>query len=277
MKTIITKSTPGMRDGKNIMIEVIVGFGDAIIDPVSTEKKILPFLQDSDEVKQINALGKQIGEYQRLYSLRQREAMRLKEQRQQGLAKLKEDEARNIYAKIGPVQKQLAALKEPLQKKRNELVQQYAIYFEPRNQNEKIITAEQYHELISTELLPDQILCSDGSVIFDYSGKNIWQKISDRWERLELSPGEVMPGDAVLYSDLSDEQRKEIAEQQENDRVAALTTEEKEAEKLILIENAANQAQQMRSKLEIQGIANALEQSQAWYSEQVKEIEKKYS
>ena len=75
-------------------------------------------------------------------------------------------------------------------------------------------------------------LLLSGEIISDLRGTEYWIKESDKWKKAKIEMlGENLPLGAVLPADLSRSQDKEIKEQAEAERIAALTPEEKAEEK----------------------------------------------
>lgn len=120
----------------------------------------------------------------------------------------------------------------------------------------------------------------DGVYIDDYRGKKYWyQDQSGVWFSTEFPYLDNRPeAGEILDADLTDEQRAEINEQQETERVAGLSAEDKAAEFTARDEGLLGQAVVMRSGLEIQGatIAAAKTQATAWYDSAVAELKIKY-
>lgn len=270
MKTALTREI----NGKTI----IIGFSDPVIDPVETEKKILALkvLDESDESRKLKAKIKEIGERQRmgLQAMKESAQLQYAGHKPQSDAKKKEGQAQYTKAEI------LMAENKPLiqdfKNKKNQLVKENAVYFQPK-QSEVFIEDAQYEKFMKKEIGEFGKLTLAGKVIPDYSGHFIYQKIENRWIILTLILGDKFPSGAILERDLTEEQKIEISEQAENDRIAELSGPEKEAEKQSMIAGIANQAAAMRSALEIQGDPDALIKSQDWYSEQLALIEEKYN
>ena len=131
----------------------------------------------------------------------------------------------------------------------------------------------------------DDILESEDKIVT--AGK-IAGKIKELCEQLsELDPGtyyETCKSDEdspkwqkELDKDLTEEQRLEINEDIEKERISNLSAGEKTTEKAKTIDSLASQAAHMRSKLEIQNDPDALTKAQAWYDAEVAIVNQKYS
>ena len=84
----------------------------------------------------------------------------------------------------------------------------------------------------------------------------------------------MLPSGAVLQENLTPEQQKEIAEQQEAARIVAMSDEDKEKVKQAALDALADEADKQARRAEIQKKAF---DPIAWYSERAGAIEVKYS
>jgi hypothetical protein len=121
-----------------------------------------------------------------------------------------------------------------------------------------------------------KLLSADGAVIIpDYRGIEYWQKQGDFWQKNKIEQlGVSLPEGAVLNKDLTSDQLKEIAAQAEEAQIAALTTEEKAAEKQKALDNLADEVARMEKRAQIQ---NKPFDAVAWYEEHKMPIETKYA
>jgi hypothetical protein len=76
-----------------------------------------------------------------------------------------------------------------------------------------------------------------------------------------------------LSDDLTAEQQTEIAEQQESERIAGLTGEQKATEKQARLDALAEEADKLSRRAQIQGRDF---DAAAWYAEKRDEVEAKY-
>jgi len=95
--------------------------------------------------------------------------------------------------------------------------------------------------------------------------------VGGKWSSREISK----IGDEIKSGEIT-EINAEISEQLESERIAKLTTAQKEAEKSNLISALASRANAMRGELEIQGDAAALKKSQDWYKAEVEKVQARY-
>jgi hypothetical protein len=121
----------------------------------------------------------------------------------------------------------------------------------------------------------NETLTADGEVIPDFRGVEYWEKTSGRWEKLKIELADVpLPAGAVLPDDLTPEQRQEIGAQQEADRIATLTPEQRDAELEARLDALADEASQLEKRAQIQGKPF---DAAAWYQEKSPEITAKYA
>ena len=80
-------------------------------------------------------------------------------------------------------------------------------------------------------------LTLEGEIVPDYRGVEYHKKTSGKWKKVKVQAiGEALPDGAILPDDLTSEQNAEIREQQEAERVAALSPEEKAKERIAEID-----------------------------------------
>ncbi len=173
--------------------------------------------------------------------------------------------------------------KEKSKIKRKELIKENAIYFTPKK-GEYIISDNDYKKLIETKVndyqkISIKILNNNKieiETISDYSKHIIWNKIKDRWNKINVAINNNLPIGSIIDINLTDEQKKEIIEQAETDRISILSQNEKDIEKQKEIITLSYRAAGMRSALEIQEDPESLQKAQNWYKEEVLKVENKY-
>jgi hypothetical protein len=115
-----------------------------------------------------------------------------------------------------------------------ELFDQYATYPE-LGPGEKYVTEEEKATLESlvAGLGEHEKLSFDLDVIQDWRGTKYHLKTGDTWAEEEITEiGESLPESAILPENLTPEQRKEIADQKEAERIAALSPEARAKEEI---------------------------------------------
>ena len=112
-------------------------------------------------------------------------------------------------------------------------------------------------------------------IVKDFRNTEYWRKANGRWGKSKIERlGETAPADAVLPDALTEAQSAEIAAQNEADRIASLTGDAKETEKQARLDAAADEADRLSRRAEIQGKVFS---AAAWYAEKRDEIEAKYA
>ncbi len=173
--------------------------------------------------------------------------------------------------------------KEKSKVKRKILIKENAIYFTPKK-GEYIISDNDCNNLIETEIekyhkLSIKIVNNKVEIktISDYSKYVIWKKTDNRWNQINVAINNNLPVGSIIDINLTEEQKNEIIEQTEIDRISVLSQSEKDIEKQKKIILLSYEAVNMRSVLEIQDDPEPLQKSKAWYNEQVAIIETKYN
>lgn len=288
MYTAFTKEIDGLT--------VILGLDKERLDPIKTNSRIKPLLEESSEFKaksvRLKNMSKlQIGNDSLLRQGRviaERVALRIGVPR----TELKstdflpsEQNSLNGYnsrmlannEELQSILSELPEIEKNLKKKTAELQKSNGVFFELTNEYENKITDAQYEEFsgkLNQIKNKKMFLLSDGSLVVDNRNKTFYGWNGDFWDKKEIKKlGEVFDdGIYKLHEDLTEEEKIEISEQFENDRIIALTEEEKETEKTMLINNALSQSVKMRNEMEITGDPEALKKAQDFYNSEVVRI-----
>jgi hypothetical protein len=164
----------------------------------------------------------------------------------------------------------------------DQLIEQYGIYHKPEP-GELYVTDEkgseidaQFQALKEHELLTlkDEAI-PKCEIIPDWKGTKYHLKIDDIWAEGEITViGTSMPEGSILPDDLTEAQRKEITEQKESARVAALEPEEREKELKARLIALADEADYLSRRAHIQGEEF---DPVVWYQEHKAPIEAKYA
>ena len=118
------------------------------------------------------------------------------------------------------------------------LYEQLAVYFD-NTPGIKLLSDAEEADLAPkfAALAEHEALTLQGEVIPDYRGVEYHKKTSGKLDKVKIEAiGEALPSGAVLPDDLTSEQNDEIREQQEAERVAALSPEEKAKERIAEID-----------------------------------------
>lgn len=258
---------------KTILIEKIDGyyivraFGETLIDPVATKNILMQLHDKTDEDKAVERKANEIKQK----SVSRKEAyFAAKEARKKG-DKINEAKHMNLvelrFDQIKILETEMRELLEKKKQKDVQLWKENIVYFEPKK-GEEIITDEQYEQLGAAFMAAE----AKGNYI-DVSGQEVVNNKGVKY----VKDGQIMvvdkigvKPDGLLLSTFTPEQL-------EQERYNYMSLQDIESEKQAAINNVAMQAVNYRSSLEIQGDSEALAKSQAWYAEQVSQIEDKYT
>jgi hypothetical protein len=279
-------------------LTIITGVDKKPIDQVETIKNINSLLLESAEMQALNTRNNQINSYVKQNNvLIKNEIAIIKQvqiekntenitetdlslQQKQIIQKYQNTKDYN-NAQIEELKKGLPQLNENLKAKKLQLINDNAVYQETAY-NQINSTDVQYNDfkikLVSIcNSNKKQYLINDGNIIEDNRGRTVWIK-NVKWISRKLQFLTDIKDTLEIWEDeLTEEQKTEIVNQVEADRIAGLTEEEKTAEKEQLINGLLREAAIMKSELEIQSDPNALQKSQDWYSAEVLKVEEKYS
>lgn len=256
-------------------IEIIKGIDKLQIDPVVTREIIRSeivntdafiackakqdemndaFLQASDKMKLVRTAGSKISanKFYKEYS--------------------------ELYNSALELMKEVKALLPAVKQSEKELYKTHAVYFEPGH-NEKIKTDTEIAEIKNNikDLTSDKLIKSDGTLIDNLRGRTYFHKVNNLWFKTNINKvGEIKPNGGKLFNELSELEKSDALNDINFRRIASLPKSEKDIEKQNQLNSVLNAAARKRSKLEIQNVPDALEQSQQWYNAEVAKIEELY-
>lgn len=272
--------------------QVVVGFGEAVIDPHQTGQAIAAKLKDSDEFKALGAVKSRLAELS-TQKIEGRKALGVLGRQGQeatkagnskeivrvnaAVEKVKAD-LEEIHATVPGVIEQGKAAHGELMGRRLALMEENAVYFTPRAGEEIISDADyqKYGEVYAARKAENEIVCRDFSTVIDRRGEN-WARKGAVWTVGQIEKlGEDLPKGAIWVDDLSDDQLAVLYNDLEAARVAELTPEQKESEKAAAIARASGQAIQFRSERELETGGSAIVEAQRYYADLVAQIEAKY-
>lgn len=270
MKTIKTQEIDGYK--------IITNLYDAggLIDPEATKKIVFKELEKETVWKDIDKLKNQMSTYayQALQAKNnKRNAKTIPEQNKFHAEWLKWfSEMKNLETDLKPLAVQL-------KEKFREYVLEHAIYFNVQP-NEEIITDEEGDDIRQAMIeatSEGKLLDRNLEKLSDLRGREYWKKTTKWAKTVIIRIGENPPTGAIEYKDLTVEQRQEIADQLETERIAGLTAVEKAAELANALQVLVGRAAMMRSELEILGDPDALQIAQDWYEAEKLIVEAKYA
>lgn len=262
MKTRITQNIDGY--------DIIVGIGEAQIDGVATLPIVNEALKLTNEYKSVEAKKQELSVLINMTAQAMKNARDSKTQSDKN--KYVAEYQQNLE-KQKLVEADLKLLVSPLQIKQQELVLKHAVYFTPK-EGESIITDDEAVKIetaMNEATTNNKYLDINLKEICDNRGKTAWIKSGGKWSSRDISK----IGDEIKSGEIT-EINAEISEQLESERMAKLTTAQKEAEKTAIISGLASRANAMRGELEIQGDSKALVKSQDWYKAEVEKVNLRY-
>ena len=261
MKTMITKEVDGQ--------SIVLGFANASFDPMTTRAKVIEQLKQSDEVKTHHETCLLIGE-------KTKEHMLLLGKKKK--TKADEEKLAELKAEVDELQHTLQDDFQAIDDKSKELHIQNTTYFEPKIGEE--IIGEEEDGLVEafSKLEHDQLLKADGTIIPNHKGKKYFVKKSGVWEEEDIASIGVEPSAGAKSADkLTADERHEIIEGKEKQRVKKLTPEDKSKEKESRLQSLLVEAAHRKIQLEVSGEEDSLKKSQDWYNEKKSELEQKYA
>ena len=120
-----------------------------------------------------------------------------------------------------------------------------------------------------------RLLLDNGDYIADYRGTEYWIKKSGKWAQEKIEKlGISFPAGAVVQSELTVEQQKEISTQKEDERIASLSPQEKAEEKKRKLHAFAREA---ILKKEEADLLNETFDKVAWLEPKKNELEALYA
>ncbi len=269
MKTKITQSIDGY--------DIIIGIGQAHVDPVASAPIVAEALAKTDTCKAIDAYKQEISTLANA-AMQARNSARSATKASDRNAYTREyqsrmEEIKEVEAKLLPLANELVALRKSLYE--SDLV----VYMQPKP-GETVITdaeAETITEAMIAATQAGELVDKDLKRVPDNRGRVYWVESSGTWTRQDVTRLGVAPkSGAIVDADLTDKQRQAIAAQIETERVKALSKQAKATEKESALAALVTQAAQKKAELEITGATDALKQAQAWYQEQAQAVEVKY-
>ena len=241
--------------------DIVLGFSEAIPDPMATAALVGPLLLASDEAQAIARVNAGL------------DALRLRMYRETPPGSPYSPALMEQYESLGA---SLDGLGVALDAKRAQLMAENTVYCSPGPKN-ALVEEDQYEKYKAAEK-SGYVVGLDGVPIVDNRGAAYWTKSGGAWaQTLVTCIGVEIPSGAVLQADLTDGQRAEIAEQFEAERVAGLSDEQRQAEAV------AVQAQAKAAVVQVAGEvgagiseAKALDAAKAVYQAALAALNKKY-
>ena len=256
--------------------KIITGIGDAsgMIDPEATRKIVNKKISSTETWKNIDKLKKQMQVYAN-------EAMKAKKSIKTAKTEAEKrkfsDEWKLRTGQMKELEKDLAPLGNELKNVFRQMMMQEAIYFESKDKLVEDSEADIIESLMIEATQEGKLVDENKKKIVDNRKKVFWKKDGSDWYKNEVNKIGV-DGVGILESELTENHKKEIAEYLESQRISKLKMSEKTAEKEMIIDSLALQADKMKGKLVIQGTkeSDALSQAVSWYDSEVAKVDGLY-
>jgi hypothetical protein len=252
MKTLITKKIDGY--------EIIIGFSNAVIDPMTSKPIVDELMQKTEEFKILKALID-------------------KADRFAACGFKKQELALNELNDFESLKQDINIAEEAYNEKFQQLYKENANYFEPKIGEEIIDDTEYKHLLGLFENLPMvKKLTRDGQIINDYKGISFFIKIDSRWEYETINLlGEPLPEGAKPMNELTDDDKREITEQRNKEHFNSLSSEEKEAIRTQALESAMERAAIIKARYELEDDPDPLSKAKSWLESERQKIKEQYA
>jgi hypothetical protein len=276
MKTVLHGNVDGY--------EIVLGYSEATVDPVSTQIKVDALAQGIPESTPLDALKQKIADrwakldqdFTALFNHSSQNLLSTGEMQWYGPAKSA------AQLDVDALASQIAPLQAAVDAARAKIRAANTVYF-PCGANEDAITDEQYASLkaagdvLAAErdgLGADAQLLLNGGRVADYRKQTFWTLTGSTWTSRTISKlGDSPAAGEIADEDLTSDQRSQIQAQLEAARIAALTPDQKAAELAAVLSSLADQAVAMDAKASIQGTAAT---GKAWYASQAAIANGKY-
>ncbi len=264
MHTVITRRIDGF--------DIITGFGERSIEPVKTKKLVAKEIKKTDEFKAVESKQDQMKAALKLAAdsgKKSKEAKNKAEKESHYAEKMVRLQQARGY------ENEIKAMLPDLKKKQKSLTLELAVYFEPKA-GEIVKTEAQMMSIRASvdRLNGNGYVTESGEIVEDNRGVVYCKLSGSKWTVRKIGVlGVSVPSGDILYDNLDADQKKAVDLQLEIDSAASLSA----AEKIIAKENAdavaLRDAESLRSRLEIQGVDTALEDSQAFYQARQSELD----
>jgi hypothetical protein len=264
MHTVITKRIDGF--------DIVTGFGERSIEPIETKKLVANEIKKTDEYKAVE--GKQ-DQMKAALKLAAESGKKSKDAKNQAEKESHYAEKMVRLEQARGYENEIKAMLPSLKSKQKSLIVGLAVYFEPKAG--EIVKTEA--EISTLRDLLDGLngigyVTESGEVIEDNKGVVYCIAGATAWtiEKIKVL-GVSVPSGAILYDDLDSTQKKAVDLQIEINEASNLGAAEKILAKESADATALREAESLRSRLEIQGASDALEQSQAFYQARQAELD----
>jgi ClpP class serine protease len=157
-----------------------------------------------------------------------------------------------------------------------ELFNQYIIYADPGTDGELVQENVAEDILLKLTALNEHEKLQDNlEILPDWRGVEFWHKTNGVWSKQKIDQiGVLPPNGFILPDNLTEDYRREIAAQEEMNRLTNLTADQRAKEKETALKSL--QAEALRRK-EMAEIADEQFDAKAWYQTEAAKINEKYA
>jgi hypothetical protein len=273
MKTIITQNIDGY--------DVITALSDAagFINPIETKRAIESKIKETETVKRVEAIHKQMNDLARQGTKLKSEVKELLKLGKKNEANQAYQKSNEKYAEMKAFEPELKSLFLKMKEEYRELMISNAVYFQPKPGEEFVedTEAEEIKTLLAEVIPAGQLVTKDKKKVPDNRGCRYWKKSGSAWEMSEIYKlGDEPKSGLIAEFNLSESQRAEISSQLETERISKMSKADKKVEKDNKELGLRAQAVQMRNELEISGDKDALKKAQEWLAAELNKLDEVY-
>jgi len=261
-------------------IEVIRGFDRPCVDPVETRKKTEaaieadPIMEEKKNLadKRDKLLKKMAPKMQALIAHDKKGNIESPE------AKKLIVELQTIDLEVGDLVIQIKDLIKRLKDRYSALKAENLVYFEPKI-GEEVIEDDEYNDLMEAfkNMGPNHRLKRDKKTVHDFRGLKYWIKENGEWNPREIKKlNEKPPAGWKKSEELTDQDKDEIRQQIEEERIYNLSPDARENEKSKVIDRLKLTAQ-AKITFDAKEDQEKIDQVHAWLEEQKAIVEAKYN
>lgn len=250
-------------------LQIVAGFGRRSIEPVQTRAVVDGLIEDTDEFRAVEAKQAECKAKLAEAGTAFKNAANARIDSVQAVAGMV------IYAQGQEIVAELAELLPPLKAKRQALMVEHAVYFDPAKYEHP--QSDTQIDALRSKMAGGGLVSMDGLKIEDNRGVVACTDLGESWEvRRILTLGEKVPGGAVLFDDLDIEQRVKVDLQIERDLAAGMRVSDRAAARSVAETRALEGSVALRSGLEIKKDPDALDKARVVYDARMAEIAEIY-
>ena len=249
-------------------LQIVAGFGRRSIEPVQTRAVVDGLIEDTNEFWAVEAKQAEC-------KVKLAEAGTAFKIAADARSESLQTAAMAIYAQGQEVVAELAELLPALKAKRQALMVEHAVYFDPAKYEHP--QSDTQIEALRSKMGGGRLVDLDGAEIEDNRGVVACTDLGGSWEvRRILTLGEKVPGGAILLDDLDVEQRVKVDLQIERDLAAGMRVSDRASARSVAETRALEGSIALRSGLEIKKDPDALDKARVVYDARMAEIAEIY-